>query len=173
MPFAINDRVTHSSFGPGEILFGPFDHAIGSETYLMKKEGGKAVLAAASFLEPAGKFKVGDAVSDVHTKYTVKGGPFFGPVYEWYAITSAADGIDYQSNARGLTLVSPAGELHTVDGVTYDLTAEYRDRDGDTWRFAEVNGVIRGEMYGVVVTERSTGLSSVIREYGPLTRIAD
>lgn len=65
------------------------------------------------------------------------------------------------------------GDTETVDGVVYDLSAEYRDRDGDVWRFdRRPNGAVRGE-YGLPrsIDNHSAPLRDVVRDYGPLTKI--
>jgi hypothetical protein len=58
------------------------------------------------------------------------------------------------------------------DGVTYDLNAKYRDKDGDVWRFELVKGVPRGGIsVGGPINEWNESLSSVVDDFGPLTKI--
>jgi hypothetical protein len=65
---------------------------------------------------------------------------------------------------------------YTHDGVTYDLTARYRDRDDDYWTFKNVEGTVRGNCASTnVATDVYNGhesLESAVRRYGPLTRVS-
>ncbi|MEV0444044.1 phiSA1p31-related protein [Streptomyces spectabilis] len=72
--------------------------------------------------------------------------------------------------------VSP-DEVEVHDGVVYDLTARYRDNDGDYWTFLRVDGNVRGA-YGARDVDRSdyvTGYSDTlayaVKNYGPLKRV--
>jgi heat shock protein HspQ len=174
MAFKVGDKVEHRSFGAGEIVFGPYQRGGHAKNYLMKEAAtGDHRLVEADAMSPAAKFKIGDKVRSGVVEYTVKGGPFFGPTHEWYAITTA-EGTDYQSNASWLTAVEPAAEAntHVHHGVTYDLDARYRDTDGDVWRFArQGDGKILGTYFNRDVSQYDEELSSVVHEYGPLTKI--
>ncbi|MET9126932.1 phiSA1p31-related protein [Streptomyces sp. NPDC004528] len=65
------------------------------------------------------------------------------------------------------------GDTHTYNGVTYDLTAQYKDCDGDVWRLGRVAGAVRGRMAHLMQApiESSRTLNSIIDSYGPLTRV--
>lgn len=165
--FKAGDKVTNDVFGAGEIVYGPYD----GYNYFFKGEDGNHYTVSGSRCKPAAKFKVGDKVRSGSVEYTVKGGPFFGPAHEWYAIMNA-DGVDYQSNASFLRLVEPAGDTYEHDGVTYDLTARYRDRDGDVWKFERrPDGKVLGTYFSRSVDEYDDELSEVVSGYGPLTRV--
>ncbi|MFD8315920.1 phiSA1p31-related protein [Kitasatospora purpeofusca] len=62
----------------------------------------------------------------------------------------------------------------THDGVTYDLTASYRDRDNDMWSFTGSTNV-HGRPLVSMFADRSGGrsLGSVVEAYGPLTKVTD
>lgn len=64
-------------------------------------------------------------------------------------------------------------DTETIDGVTYDLNAKYRDAEGDVWRLRRVDGVVRATTSSL---DRYPDLLSltpeeVSAEYGTLTRI--
>jgi hypothetical protein len=62
---------------------------------------------------------------------------------------------------------------YTHDGVTYDLTARYRDNDGDVWKFKRIDGTVRGNYTDRPVEHWDSTLTSVADSYGPLTRVND
>jgi hypothetical protein len=169
--FKVGDKVAHRTFGAGEVAFGPFEHNSGRDTYLLKEEGSERhTLVIGEALSPAAKFTVGDEVRSGSVRYAVTGGPFRGPAHIWYAITK--DGVDYQSNESYLSLVEAApASTHTHDGITYDLTAGYRDTDNDVWKFKFVGGEVRGTYTRRSVEEWDETLAAVVRSYGPLTRV--
>ncbi len=64
------------------------------------------------------------------------------------------------------------------NGVVFDLTAKYRDGDGDYWTFKRVDGEVRGEFTGGPfhdirgrITEYSRTLASAVDAHGPLTKV--
>ncbi|MGP3940492.1 phiSA1p31-related protein [Streptomyces sp. 6N106] len=68
-----------------------------------------------------------------------------------------------------------AGDTETIDGVTYELNAEYTDSDGDVWSFERrPDGTVRSD-YGRAeyrnFTDNSRTLAHAIAAYGPLTRV--
>ncbi|WP_405620292.1 phiSA1p31-related protein [Streptomyces sp. NBC_00076] len=60
---------------------------------------------------------------------------------------------------------------YTHDGVTYDLSALYRDRDGDVWRLKRVGTAVRARTDGDTPTGDSLSLPHVADHWGPLTRV--
>ncbi len=174
MAFKVGDKVRHRSFGKGEIAFGPFEHYNGPDHYLMRDEDGKHVLVRGDAMAPAAKFEVGDRVKSFAATYTVEAGPFFAPS-EWYALKSDRTGDVLHSDADGLSLVAPepAKNVAVVDGVTYDLSARYRDADGDVWSFERhADGEIRGDFGDHPrVNQYSNTLRVVLANHGPLVRV--
>ncbi|MEU3729964.1 phiSA1p31-related protein [Streptomyces sp. NPDC033538] len=238
MAFKVGDKVTHRSFGEGEIDFGPFEHYTGPDHYLMRDGDGKHVLVDGGSMKPIAKFEVGDKVRGTFTGrvYIIAGGPFFSPE-EWYATETEAgdtisntasmleaiksepaknealkvgdviripcDGLECADVKTGDLLVvaevvgsditvhaAPgAGQdewyfclrnveridpstVAVVDNVAYDLTAGYRDNDGDVWRFARLpNGDVRGNWHGSTINGFDSLLSDVVADCGPLVRI--
>jgi hypothetical protein len=178
--FKVGDKVVNDIFGPGEIVYGPYGDDLTS--YFMKAENGLHHTVTGSLLSPAAKFKVGDVArgSVSGQGYTIEGGPFFGPV-EWYA-AKRGDGTVTKLNATQLRPVEPARTVQTAnvavhDGVIYDLTARYRDSDGDYWTFKRVDDVVRGAFSGLnldrsdYITEYSDTLAEAVKDYGPFRKI--
>jgi hypothetical protein len=66
---------------------------------------------------------------------------------------------------------------YTHDGVTYDLSAKYRDKDGDEWTFTDrgfgPDGTPNGAMNGYAGGNYSYTLGYAAQKYGPLARITD
>ncbi|MEU3986112.1 phiSA1p31-related protein [Streptomyces sp. NPDC026672] len=238
MAFKTGDKVKHRSWGAGEIAYGPYLRDGSMDNYLMKREDGEHRFVDSEDMTLNGKFSVGDKVRGHGTEYTVKGGPFFGPVYEWYAIEDAR-GTDYSINAGSLTLAEStpdadealkpgdviriptaglagadveegdllvvkeidaygnpvahaapgarmdewwfqsgtverfAGNTYVHDGIVYDLSAKYRDNEGDVWKFS---GRLRGGVPNIYMHNPNNlwdTIASIADAYGPLTRVND
>lgn len=239
--FKVGDKVTHRTWGAGEVAFGPFKRDGVENHYLMRQDrDGEHRLAEDDAMTLAAKFKVGDWVRGKFssTDYTVHAGPFHAHT-EWYAVEDG-DGKVWQAEVGDLTAAEPAttglkpgdvvripsdylraadvkagdllvvkvaefGQVHVhaapgsrqrtwyfdtedveradpstvavVDDVAYDLTARYRDRDGDYWTFKDVDGTVRGDCAGSDrdmshnIDEDSETLAGAVRKYGPLTRV--
>ncbi|MFF1625599.1 phiSA1p31-related protein [Streptomyces sp. NPDC058272] len=61
-------------------------------------------------------------------------------------------------------------DTYTYNGVTYDLSAKYKDTDGDIWKFERIGYEVRGTYTSRSVEEYDETLAGVVRSYGPLTR---
>lgn len=65
-----------------------------------------------------------------------------------------------------------ADKVAVVDGKIYDLTARYRDNDGDVWRFERLpDGDVRGNWHGDNIDRFDSLLSDAVTDCGPLTRV--
>ncbi|MFJ4768490.1 phiSA1p31-related protein [Streptomyces uncialis] len=68
----------------------------------------------------------------------------------------------------------PGAHVAVYDGETYLLGVDYRDRDGDLWRFGVVEGIALGncgsERYDAR-TAFDAPLSEAVRLFGPLTKV--
>jgi hypothetical protein len=63
-------------------------------------------------------------------------------------------------------------DTHAHNGVTYDLSAKYRDRDGDVWRFQRMSdGAVHGRWTAGPIEVHHSTLAEVADECGPLTRV--
>lgn len=67
---------------------------------------------------------------------------------------------------------------HTVDGTNYDLTKQYRDRDGHTWRFEEWNDKVpefisvgHGLRMGNTIAGFIESLPRLIERHGPIAPV--
>ncbi|MDX2575928.1 phiSA1p31-related protein [Streptomyces scabiei] len=60
---------------------------------------------------------------------------------------------------------------HTHNGVTYDLTSKYRDRDGDVWHFARFGDTVVGGIRRTPTSVDDGDPFSFAAGYGPLTRV--
>lgn len=68
---------------------------------------------------------------------------------------------------------SPSADTYEYDGVTYDLSATHRDKDGDPWTFKQVDGRVAAGCNGFDPEHSTVTLESVVDEFGPLTRVND
>ncbi|MET9959294.1 phiSA1p31-related protein [Streptomyces sp. NPDC006326] len=189
--FAIGDEVRNPLVGiRGSIVAGPFIATGDGEPYWIveqpdgrhstpREDGLTRVEAPA---EPR-EVKVGDRVRVVRATYASLSHGRTGEVtdvgLDWrshrgdpHPFRVKLDDGDTLYVAEVELLDEVAANTYTHDGVTYDLDAEYRDKDGDTWRFVAVQGVPRGGMNGRRdIDEYSDSLMSVVGYYGPLTKI--
>jgi uncharacterized protein YodC (DUF2158 family) len=78
---------------------------------------------------------------------------------EWYFESEDVERVDPETVA-------------VVDNVAYDLTARYRDRDGDVWSFERrPDGTVRGKYNDRRVSDYSDTIDSAVHGFGPLTRV--
>jgi hypothetical protein len=169
--FKVGQVVEHRTFGRGEIAYGPFDHHNGPNNYLMKQSGGRHVLVMAEGQTAGPAFVVGDEV-----EYTIgpaiRGKIVAGPFKSEYHDTAIyvvekANGTHMTPTENALCKVGRA--TFEYDGVVYDLTAGYRDRDGDVWRFTTPDADNPRMTCDALIEDRA--LPHVERAWGPLTRI--
>jgi hypothetical protein len=74
--------------------------------------------------------------------------------------------------AREVERVEEASaDTYEYGGVTYDLSAKYRDRDGDVWEFARFGGEVVAAIGRKPVDKYDGDAFSVAAGYGPLTRV--
>lgn len=64
-------------------------------------------------------------------------------------------------------------DTYTHNGVTFDLAAQYSDKDDDVWCLKRINGVVRARLVEdrEAPTSSSNPLAVVAERWGPLTRI--
>lgn len=239
--FKVGDKVTHSTFGEAEIIYGPYTHVYGGERYAIRLGDGRGHGSAqADDITALAAFAVGDKVTGAYTgnAYEIVGGPFKGAFQTWYATKNDTTGIvtdnpedalhavvapavsppepikagdrirvkvDHANNASvragdtftvaalespgvrttalptrrvgwffSLSNVEKVGGANTFDynGVTYDLSAKYTDKDDDVWAFARFGSTVEGGMYGAPkYLGDGDHLSYIVDTYGPLTRV--
>jgi hypothetical protein len=187
--FAVGDEVTLRTRGSkATVEYGPFDDR---DVYVVKlvdeptdPDGVRTFTALASVMQAVPEIKVGDRVRVVKDDPAIRTGEFVGK-------TGVVQGLNRRSSRLPFDVRFDAGQgahygswnvaevepvtdenAHTHDGVTYDLTAKYKDRDSDTWHLA----VIDGRLYGGTSwapRDRHDGISveSILESWGPLTRV--
>ncbi|PKA37926.1 phiSA1p31-related protein [Streptomyces sp. SM8] len=199
--FEIDDRVTvlHTD-GVHSIAAGPFRGLHGDNFYVYAEEADEgedathsvayvSALRPAANPEPPTDIKVGDRVRVLRAKW---GEEQHGKVGTVLSVTETfrADVDDphvylvelddrstlYAAEVEPVPATVPA--IVTYDGVEYDLTAEYRDDEGDIWKFAEdqteEGGNARMHSRGQFSERFSSAtdpLCDVVDAWGPLTAI--
>ncbi|GGX26746.1 phiSA1p31-related protein [Streptomyces chryseus] len=178
--FAVGDKAKmRGEAEPVEILAGPYTNEY--RTWFTVKAAIGVTTAADSDLTPLPApepIKVGDKVRvlvDDADYAAVKAGDVF-TVRRVDAHQIVTNGDSWNGswhfapkNVERVTEEPADTSVH--NGVTYDLAAKYKDRDGDVWRFERVAGTVRGGMGGDGITRYSDPLSTVVRNYGPLRKI--
>lgn len=179
--FKVGDEVTTSrpSMAKGTIVFGPYRSAAnGQEWALVQAPDGTAVSVPVDSLSLTPSFAVGETATDKAMGLTVEvvAGPFNAAGSDRYVV-KRRNGVHSWVGVNGL--VKRASEAFSAPsrnfpykGRTYSLDGEYEDRQGDVWR---LNG--RSDSDGMPLmdcplypTFRDYRLSSVVNEYGPLSR---
>ncbi|WDM16710.1 phiSA1p31-related protein [Streptomyces lavenduligriseus] len=186
--FSVGDKVLHRSFGSGVVAFGPFKHINGPDHYLMEDDDGDHILSSSDALTAAEPepIKVGDRVRIVKDDPTYRTGDFVGVVGILrgieddgrtmpYRVELPADAPETLSGRWWCAAVERVAteEVYEHDGVAYDLSAKYQDKDGDPLTIKIVDGVARAAWFGVEPSYDSDSLAYVVRNYGPLTRVSD
>jgi len=187
--FQAGDKVTHRDFGPGEVILGPLKMTFGATAYAVRTDDGVERSLRGDALKLRAVFTVGDIVTyDSHSAEIV-GGPVVGidsgePLF----LIKFTDGDHAGKGAarRASQLTATGADTYTHDGVTYDLTARYRDCEGDVYEFSRTERSIPGSADcqddGSPVGRMTAGwrpgvwnwsLAEVVRKYGPLTRVND
>ncbi|MGW2950750.1 phiSA1p31-related protein [Streptomyces eurythermus] len=190
MAFKAGDKVETFSGKTGEVVYGPAWSTFGSYTGYVVKVDGEDVWYKANELSAVPElptFAVGDKVN--HRTFgagEIAFGPFEhhnGPAH--YLIKDEvgkhalvqADAMEAATTPEFIKVGDRVRvtdeDTYEYDGVTYDLSAKYRDKDGDRLKIKLVNGVARVGWFGEEPNSSSYGLAYAIRQYGPLTRVHD
>ncbi|MBT2412673.1 phiSA1p31-related protein [Streptomyces sp. ISL-12] len=188
--FEVGDKVTSIGGAAYIIEAGPFFTGYGAEWYAVRGEEGGVYNSNAGSLEaaapePADKaLKPGDVVRisrDGLEGADVKAGDLLvvTEVGTYSVTVLAAPGArnsEWFFDHGNVERVDPT-TVAVVDNVAYDLTARYKDRDGDVWTFKDVDGTVRGECRSTdvdasdYIAAYSDTLWQAVRNYGPLTRV--
>lgn len=190
--FEVGEKVQgRYSAVPLTIEAGPFTYS-GTEWYAVRLADGDVSNMTAGYLSPAPAdvpIKVGDRVRVLDDDPAFRPGDYIGKVGTVNRLNSPTSRLPYSVrfddgqglatrtwNVKSVERVS-AGDTETIDGIAYDVTAKYKDRDGDTWSFKRIDGTVRGEYSSAgddrsdYVTQYSDTLSYAVREFGPLRRV--
>ncbi|WP_405620294.1 phiSA1p31-related protein [Streptomyces sp. NBC_00076] len=183
--FKVGDKVTGSHSGNEyTIEAGPFFSP--NEWYATKSTAGYVTSNRASVLhiveaeaadEPV---KVGDVVRILEDKAfsaNVRRGDLFEVKrlagYAGRIKVDAAPGAhmaQWTFRPEDFEKVS-ADMVHVHDGKVYDLTASYRDRDGDVWHFARFGSEVRANIGSKPESQWDGDSFRIAAGYGPLTRV--
>ncbi|MFD5161010.1 phiSA1p31-related protein [Streptomyces hawaiiensis] len=190
--FKVGDEVR--SFGDDyTVLAGPFRGY--TEWYVVEDEEGKALTSNADEMtaveptEPA--LKVGDRVRVVKDDPTCRTGEFVGTTGTVTRLNisgsrlpfnvrfDAGQGVPYETwNVAEVERVEElSAGTYEHNGVAYDLSARYVDRDGDYWTFKRIGDGVFGYCSGSnrdmseYISEHGSTLRKAVRDYGPLTRV--
>ncbi|MFF3140416.1 phiSA1p31-related protein [Streptomyces sp. NPDC057927] len=182
--FAVGDKVTSTAAFRGEegtLVAGPFAASYGVNDFWVMEVDGKhqAPVEATLTKVTESAIKVGDRVRVLAASYADDD---HGKVGTALGVNSREefDGIRhpfYVDLGDGNTVYASAVErvedenAYTYNGVTYDLSAKYRDKDGDVWEFTRFGVLITGAMNGTPANDAHRTLDSVVDAYGPLTRV--
>lgn len=183
--FAVGDKVTHPDQGSGEVVFGPFVGAYDPEVFLVAFGDGRTWMITPDRLTPNAPepIKVGDRVrvTDDNRDGTKFGGRIGvvqrlnGGSLPYYVRFGDGRGFHGADNGYwNCRAVERVEDGYEYDGVSYDLTAKYRDREGDIWRFEAVDGTVRGtcdEDGDARVRSYHATLERIVDDWAPLTRV--
>nr|WP_159059622.1 phiSA1p31-related protein [Streptomyces antibioticus] len=187
--FAVGDVVTLAtrSGAKATVEYGPFDNR---DVYVVKLLDPPAnpddpqtftamAHAMTKVVEPV---KVGDRVRVVKGDDTTK---FVGQVGvlkqddegdRLRYLVEFGDGSGYHGDPNGQWWCQVVERVedentYTHDGVTYDLTATYNDRDNEPWTFKRFGDEVRGGCNGYQPSTVTEPLENVVALFGPLTRV--
>ncbi|MEU8840267.1 phiSA1p31-related protein [Streptomyces roseus] len=183
--FTIGDEVRNPLTGiRGPIVAGPFVATGDGERYwIVEQPDGSHSTPREDGLTKveAREIKVGDRVRVTEADGVVKFVGRVGVVAELdeYStlryLVEFGDGQGAHGDDNGqwwCNAVEPTTDTYEHDGVTYDLSAKYRDKDGDVWRFeCLADGSVRGTMGDAPIRAYDDSLRVVVEEFGPLTKI--
>ncbi|MEO3974401.1 phiSA1p31-related protein [Streptomyces sp. CAU 1734] len=187
--FAVGDRLKDSTGKTYEVIGGPYTARVGIPWYAVKDDAGyemsTAALGPLEFVteETAPTIAVGDRVRIVRAKNAESRHGYEGVVTSVKGQFRAERGDRHPFDVRlDDGDVVHCAEVEKVEsrsfthgGVTYLPDTDYRDRDGDIWRFALVDG----EMWGSHSDSRYSDanpidgwrLAYAVDNYGPLTQV--
>lgn len=196
--FAVGDTValTTRAGALATVEYGPFDE---TDTYVVRlverpAEAGEArtFTTTANVLRPVDEepIKVGDRVRVVVAdpeEYPEREADFVGRVGTVTHLNENTTlpyrvkfGVGHHGASNGAwwcqkveRIAEPPADTYEHDGVTYDLSARYRDREGDVWSFT---GKRRDGTPTVTLTGDLDNWDTIVfveQRYGPLTKITD
>ncbi|MFF3312502.1 phiSA1p31-related protein [Streptomyces sp. NPDC002952] len=184
--FAVGDVVTLATRAGAKatVEYGPYD---GGNVYVVKlvdepadEDVPRTFNAMAHVMQPSANddIKVGDRVRVLKDDPVLSTGRFVGKVGTVLSVGGSAREalnyrIDFGSTVWWVADVERVSDVNTYvhEGVTYDLSAKYTDKDGDVWKFARFGDTVTGATIGEIPYEGGTRLSYVVSRWGPLTRV--
>ncbi|MEU3729965.1 phiSA1p31-related protein [Streptomyces sp. NPDC033538] len=191
--FAVGDEVTYEYGGGGKLVAGPFksEHH-GEPLWVVEKPNGTHMTPTENSLTKveAPAVKVGDRVRVVKDDPRNRTGEYVGKVGILASdYSSDGDSLPYivrfgdgtgrhgdEVNGKWCVAeVEPITDEDTYEhgGVVYDLTAKYRDNEGDVWCLARTGDRVTAGCHGESPSTSSFTLAYVVERWGPLTRVTD
>ncbi|MFE3144771.1 phiSA1p31-related protein [Streptomyces scopuliridis] len=186
--FAIGDKAKmYGESNPVEIIGGPFTNRYHT-WFAVRAEVGETMASESDLTAPPtpAPIAVGDRVRVTEDDPYSRTGEFVGQRgtvrrlngssrLPYHVEFDAGQGAPHTRwNVTSVEKITDeSADTYRYEGITYDLTAQYTDRDGDAWRFARVDGVVRGDWSGArnSITSEDSTLSYVVTRYGPMTKI--
>jgi len=188
--FAVGDKVAVHGRPEGTLVAGPFTGHFDDVTFWVVEhnDGGHTtptehVLSKVADPKPE-PIKIGDRVRVVYAKYAKYAEEAHGKLAtvqsvtdgwtpstgEHHPYTLRVDGLSGTYWARDVERVTDE-DVYEYDGVIYDLSAKYQDRDGDVWHFARFGDKVVGLIGSKPQNEDDGDPFTFAANYGPLTRI--
>lgn len=171
----------------GEIVAGPFTgvYSDSNPVYVLKQANGRHLFPNESTLRKveATPATTGDRVRVLVDDVRSRTGEFVGKIGTVTRVNAggtlpyrlsfdASEATPYTSWwVAKVEKVTSEPCAHSYEGVSYELGARYRDKDGDTWRFSSVEGIVRGGAYDDLASRYSPLISTVVDDYGPLRKL--
>jgi hypothetical protein len=185
--FAVGDVVSLATRAGAKatVEYGPFDDGdvyvvklVDAPAYVDDPRTFTAMAHVMTKVDEPEPVKVGDRVRVVAASYAESVHGQIGSVTAVGDLRTY-DGIPhrYAVSVDGMKIYASEVErvedenTYTHDGVTYDLSATYNDRDDEPWTFERFGGEVRGGCNGFTPSPMSETLEGVVSLYGPLTRI--
>ncbi|WP_328742940.1 phiSA1p31-related protein [Streptomyces caniferus] len=184
--FAVGDTVRYAYGSGGKLVAGPFKSEHHDELiWVVEKPNGTHMTPTQNSLtkvEVPDPIKVGDRVRVLEDDPDIKPGQFVGLTGTIYNVDE--DDLPYgvrfdgEQGAPSRTwyvtkvekVTAPAADTFTHDGVTYELGADYRDNEGDVWKFTGKTAE-DGTPEFVCHASGYTTVADAVYSYGPLTKI--
>jgi hypothetical protein len=195
--FAVGDEVTYAYGRGGKLVAGPFTSEYHDDPiWVVEKPNGTHMTPTQNSLTKVEKpvIQVGDRVRVVEDDPHNLTGEYVGKVGVLTAdhsddgyddlpyVVRFGDGTGGHGTPNGkwcVKAVEPVTDEDTYehDGVIYDLSAKYTDKDGDDWTFGGrgigPDDTPNGAMNDCAGGGYSYTLGYAHRHYGPLTRVTD
>ncbi|MFD6363481.1 phiSA1p31-related protein, partial [Streptomyces roseolus] len=188
--FAVGDMVEYMYGGSGKLVAGPFKSRYHEEDiWVVEQADGTHMIPTANALmkvepepepEPARNIRVGDRVRIVRATHAEECHGRCGVVESTTETFRQWDGDLHRYSVRlddddtvyvaEVELLDDTADTYTHDGVTYDLSARYRDRDGDVWHFKRFGDDVRAGIRRDPLSADDGDPIEVAHSYGPLTR---
>lgn len=184
--FAVGDKATHRWLGIVEITYGPYMDTTDIVRYMIRLAGGSEQPMLPEMLTALPKpvlVPVGTRVRVDRAKWAEechgRAGVVTSNTDDWraddddlhpYVVRLSNDNTVHVAE---LTPVDEPTDTFEHDGIVYDLSAEYKDRDGDVWRLVRRSDGQVWADFGEGADPQTCGrvFTGVVRNYSPLRKL--